>query len=406
MTRVLHVIGGLSSANGGPSWAVPSLCAGLAATGLEVSVATPEGPGEADVSAGTRALTSLGVPLIALPKGASALRALLAEQQVVHVHGAWRPPICRVHMAARQLGVPVVLSPHGSFEPWAIRHKRLKKLIGWYLYQRRNVRHAAVLHAAAELERQSIARLRVANHVAVIPNPVDIPRLTDLPGRSGEVGRRRRALFLARIHPVKGLDLLLEAWFRVKPRGWELVIVGGGDRQHVALVEAQVRRLKLGDVVSFAGHLEGTAKWAQYRASDLFVLPSRSENFGLVVAEALAAETPVIATVAAPWAALPELGCGWSVPVSVEGIATALEQAVGATDEERRQMGVRGRRFVDESFSVATVARATRELYRWVLGEADCAPAFVHLPAGAADLRPRHSEDVISPERRRAREFG
>lgn len=387
MTRVLHVIGGLAAINGGPSWSVPALCRGLAAAGLEVEVATPEGPAEVGLPAGVRALAATGVPLLALPSGGGALHAVIARQRLVHVHGAWRPFVHRVHAAARRLGVPIVSSLHGTLEPWALRHKRVKKLAGWHLYQRRDVWAATALHATAERERQSLLRLGVPNPVAVIPNPVEIPTLSDLPERPRAAERRHRVLFLSRIHSVKGLDLLLEAWSRVRPPAWELIIAGTGEPDYCARLEEQVRRLGLAGEVSFPGHVEGAAKWALYRGSDLFVLPSRSENFGLVVAEALAAETPAISTDAAPWDQLPRLGCGWCVPVSVEAIATALAEAVGVTDEVRTAMGAKGRRFVEASFSVESVARQTQELYRWVLGETADVPAFVHLPARGRSRR-------------------
>lgn len=377
MTRVLHVVEALTGAHGGPSWTVPSLCGGLVAAGFEVSVATALGDAEAGLTVEARALPAAGVRLLALPRDANALRALVAEQQIVHVNGCWRPLVHRVHVAARQGRIPVVLSPHGTLEPWAIRHKRLKKLVAWHLYQRRDVNAAAVLHATAELERESLVSIGAASPIAVIANPVEIPAASELPFRPPVSGRRRRVLFLSRVHEKKGIELLLEAWSRTRPRGWELVIAGSGEPGYCARLEEQVRRLGLGDEVSFVGHLEGSAKWAQYRASELFVLPSRSENFGLVVAEALAAETPVIATEAAPWRAVAELGCGWSVPVSVEGIAAALEQALALTDAERAEMGAKGRRFVAESFSVAAVASATGDLYRWVLGELAEPPGFV-----------------------------
>lgn len=381
MIRVLQVIGGLAGVNGGPSWTVPALCSGLVAAGLEVTVATAQGEAEENLTVEVRALPAAGVRLLALPQDGGALRALAASQQLVHVNGCWRPFVHRVHVAARQAGVPVVLSPHGTLEPWALRHRGLRKLVGWHLYQRRNVLHSAVLHATAERECQGFARLGLSNPVAVIPNPVEIPVLSDLSEHPRAADRRRRALFLSRMHPVKGLDLLLEAWLRVRPPAWELVIAGTGKREYCAGLEEQVRRLGLTGEVSFPGHVEGAAKWALYRSSDLFVLPSRSENFGLVVAEALAAEIPAIATDAAPWSMLPRLGCGWCVPVSVEGIAAALAEAIGATDEVRAAMGAKGRRFVEASFSVEAVARQTRELYRWVLGETADVPTFVYLPA-------------------------
>jgi len=387
VSDVLHIVAGLGAHLGGPSRSVPLLVRALAREGLDVAVATPEGEAESAVSPEAAALAEVGVPRRALPREASEVRRLVGTARLVHVHGCWLPVTHRVHVAAKRAGIPVVLSPRGMLEPWALRHKRLKKLAAWLLYERRDVRNAAVLHATAELERAGLARLGLINPIAVVPNPIEVPALDALPARPRASDRRRRALFLSRIHPKKGIDLLLEAWSKVRPPGWELVIVGTGDRGYCAGLEAQVRQIGLTGEVRFAGHLEGTEKWAQYRASDLFVLPTRSENFGMVVAEALAAETPVIVTDAAPWAALPARGCGWCVPVSAEALAAALEEAVGASDEQREAMGVEGRRFVERSFSPTAVAGEIRDLYRWVLGEVEQVPPFVHLPAAVRRSR-------------------
>ncbi len=381
MSRVLHVVAGLGAQLGGPSRSVPLLVRALAREGVDVAVATPEGDAEAAVSPEAAALAEVGVPRLALPVDASGVRRLVATARLVHVHGCWLPATHRVHVAARRIGTPLVLSPRGMLEPWALRHKRLKKVVAWHLYQRQDVCTSAAVHATAALERENLRRLGVTSPVAVVPNAVELPALSALPARPRGAERRRQLLFLSRLHPKKGLDLLFAAWARVRPVGWDLVVVGTGDPGYRVELEEQARRLGISAAVRFAGHLEGPAKWAQYRASDLFVLPTRSENFGLVVAEALAAETPVIVTDAAPWAALPALGCGWSVPVSVDGIAAALGQAVGITDRQREEMGAKGRLFVDEAFSPAVVARAIHDLYRWVLGEVAEVPSCVRIPA-------------------------
>ncbi len=149
-------------------------------------------------------------------------------------------------------------------------------------------------------------------------------------------------MYLGRNHLLKGLDLLTEAWERVKRDGWRLKLVGPGLP---------------------GGLVEGEEKWRVLRAADVFVLPTRSENFGIVVAEALAAGVPVITTKGAPWAELVSENCGWWVEVGVEPRAEALREAMGLTDEERRAMGENGRRLVERKYKWEAVGARMVEVY-------------------------------------------
>src|SRR5689334_13748741 len=177
--------------------------------------------------------------------------------------------------------------------------------------------------------------------VEVIPNGVDAPRAgARAPGHGLDAARRhRRALFIGRIYPVKGLPMLVEAWARVRPRGWTLRIAGPDEAGHRRGVEREIAEHGLGAGVSVLGPLEGAAKRAALLDSDLFVLPTRSENFGMAIGEALAHAVPVLTTTAAPWHFLDERECGWSVEPSVAGIAAGLR---AATALDRHALRARG----------------------------------------------------------------
>jgi glycosyltransferase involved in cell wall biosynthesis len=159
--------------------------------------------------------------------------------------------------------------------------------------------------------------------------------------------------------------MLVRAWGRVRPEGWDLVIAGPDENGHRREVEAEVERQGLGDMVSFPGPVRGEEKWTLYRESDLFVLPTHSENFGIVVAEALASGVPALTTTGAPWSVLEDESCGWWVDPNVGALTDALSKAVGCTDDERLAMGQRGRALVEEQYSWAEVVSSIREMYRW-----------------------------------------
>jgi glycosyltransferase involved in cell wall biosynthesis len=208
----------------------------------------------------------------------------------------------------------------------------------------------------------------------VLPNGVEVPE--SIVPTTG--GRTRRALFLSRLHPKKGLALLVEAWARVRPEGWELVIAGPDERGHRALIQDRIDAAGLMGEVRFAGAVDDERKWALYMSADLVVLPTRSENFGLVVAEALGAGVPVLTTRGAPWAALERERCGWWVAPTAEGVADGLARATALPDRELRAMGERGRAFVQEAFGWPHVAREMLGVYRWVLG-GGARPACLHV---------------------------
>jgi glycosyltransferase involved in cell wall biosynthesis len=235
------------------------------------------------------------------------------------------------------------------------------------IFQRRDLASAAALIATSAAEYDGIRNLGFRQPVAVIPNGVPseavaLPRAA--PRLTGD--RVRTALFLSRIHPGKGLLNLLRAWSDLAPAGWRLLIAGPDDGGHLADVLDERRRLGLEATVQYVGALDGPAKDAAYRDADLFVLPTFSESFGMVVAEALAHGVPVITTKGAPWADLERFGCGWWVEVGADALGRALRTAIALTDEERRAMGQRGRDYV-RRYDWDEVAGQTAGLYEWIL---------------------------------------
>lgn len=177
----------------------------------------------------------------------------------------------------------------------------------------------------------------------------------------------RTALFLGRIQGKKGLPMLVEAWARVRPVGWRMQVVGPDEDGHLAEVATAVRAAGLSDQWSFEGPFGLEEKRAAFRDAELFILPTHSENFGVVVAEALAAGVPVITTQGAPWQGLRDNRCGWWTEVGVDSIAAALAEACATDSATLREMGHRGREWVERDFGWAGIAKDMLATYAGIL---------------------------------------
>ena len=293
-------------------------------------------------------------------------KLLEIEADILHTHGIWQHPSWAALAWKKRWKRPHVCSVRGMLEPWAWQHHAWKKMPIWHLLEHRNIQSAALLHATSEQEAEALHERGLTAPIAIIPNGVDIP-LTLLPESLSS--SRRTALFLSRVHPKKGLPLLLEAWAKVRPKDWNLHIVGPDESGHRAELERQASVLGLADVVRFSGPLTGENKTQAFCDSQLFILPTHSENFGIAVAEALAHGLPVITTHGAPWRLLEKERCGWWVPVSVEAIAAALENALSSSPEVLVAMGMRGQQAVAKNFAWQGIARKFTDCYLWLLGE-------------------------------------
>lgn len=338
---------------GGPAFSVSQLAVALSNVGVEVGLWAP------DQSAATTPLLPARSSIRRMTGSEAYALDSFGKVDVLHDNGLWLPHNHRLGELAARRNIPRVVSTRGMLEPWAMRHKRRKKSIAWWLYQRRDLKRARCHHTTAEMEARNVQRLGLGVPVCVIPNGVEVPQgcpnAAVVDGNRG--GRRRRALFLGRIYPVKGLPMLVEAWARVRPEGWHLQIAGPDEAGHRSEVEKAVCAAGLGGVVSFTGSVHGQTKHSVFFNADLFVLPTHSESFGMAIAEALAHGLPVLTTTGAPWPLLAERGCGWWVDSTVDGIAEGLRLATSCDSATLQAMGARGRELVAAEFGWERVAK-------------------------------------------------
>lgn len=267
---------------------------------------------------------------------------------------------------AQSCGHKVVLTPHGMLEPWIMqRHYWTRKFPALLLYQKSAVVRAERLHATAESEKENLLALGYNNKISVIANGVDVDSIE----MKTSWKRNKEILFLSRVHVKKGINFLIEAVAELKSElhGYTVRIAGEGEESYINELKRRASDLGIADIIRFEGGVYGDRKWELFRRADLFVLPTHSENFGIVVAEALASGTPVVTTEGTPWSDLHDYGCGWWTAVGTEPMVAALRSFLGLSEEELEAKGRNGRRLVEEKYSERKVAEEFVEMYNNML---------------------------------------
>jgi glycosyltransferase involved in cell wall biosynthesis len=347
---------------GGPAVSVSYLGAALTTMGPRVGLWAPDG--SATVSS---VIPQSNGNLVRLGGRLEDALGEFGQPDIVHDNGLWLPHNHKISILATKLRVPRVVSVRGMLEPWAIRHKRIKKAVAWQLYQRRDLERASFLHSTAESESEAIRAQGLKARIVTIANGTVLPNESLMKRRPRVLGETRKALFLSRLHPKKGLPMLIQAWATLRPVGWRLDIAGPDEGGHRVQIQRLIHDHNLSGIVSLLGPLEGEAKEIAYREADMFVLPTHSENFGLVIAEALSYGLPVLTTRGAPWAELTSARCGWWVDPTVDGVLSGLIDATTATPETLIVMGRRGRKLVAKNYSWEHIAQSFFDAYEKTL---------------------------------------
>ena len=373
--RVLHVIPSLAERSGGPAAAIVPMCRALQAQGIDpVIVTTNEGRPRINTNSEVEC-DGVTVRFFPVQFGASYkysrplatwLDNNVKDFELVHVHAVFNHASVAAARACRRAGVPYVVRPLGTLDPWSMKQKRVRKHLFWYLVAKRLVAASAAVHYTAAAEKSATQAYLRMNHGRVVPLGVNLNGSTYDDSASNyfpELAREPYVLSLSRLHPKKRLDELIDAFRSVKDQRWRLVIAGDGPADYSTFLKEKARG---SERIVFTGWVEGKQKETLMRGASLFVLPSQQENFGLSVVEAMASGVPVLLT--------PQVNLAQEIRIAKAGWVadfSGLKDGLTAAMEDEAERLRRGRCAFEfaKRFSWERVGRDLADLYKDVVSK-------------------------------------
>lgn len=390
--KVLTFITSIDQTKGGPSRSVPIFVRGLAQEKVDITFMFIKSD-----NMNLHALDDTTAKIHILPPNYKKIDLIdfIAKEKfdVIHGQSIWEPLFHQMRIIADKFNIPYILTPRGTLEPWSLQQKKWKKKIARWLYQDKDLSKCSCIYTTAEMEANNIRKLGFSNPLCVIPNGIE----TDgYPCRKDPSIVKKQILFLSRIHPKKGIEILIDAFKNICVKkqefsDWNVIVIGNGENSYIEKLKQRIDSIGLQDKISILPPAFGKRKIQIYHESSIFCLPTYSENFGMVIAEAMSCGVPVITTNGTPWqllngdistmgANLDILGenkrTGWCIDLSVENIEKTLLEAMSLPSDQLYNLGQKGSILIKENFNYHSVAKKNKELYEWILTKKN-KPSFV-----------------------------
>jgi len=378
MIRITHYVNTLDPSHGGVVAHVSDLAVLTQNAGANVTIASPytdPHPANLDYQGGPT-IVDLGTPIVRArllrEHQVQRVLELASKSDITHLHSVWTPANIQIAKALRRNKLPYVVTPHGMLDDWCLSYHPIRKRIFLELFAKKIFANAnGVLYCAAGEQRQS-EKWTGGSTGHVVPAAMDIKLYEDLPGPElarqsiqGAEGEIPIILFLSRINHKKGIEVLIDAAAILASRNREfrVIIAGTGTDAYTAQIKGRVQAKNLNNHIHFAGLVRGKEKISLYQRANLLALPTKQENFGLVLTESLAAKTPVITTRGVD--IYPELeACngGLIVDRTPETFADAIDELI--SDPERcASMGESGRSWVMQALAPDRLADQFMKIY-------------------------------------------
>lgn len=375
--RIAHVISSIDPRTGGPAVAIKGFVSAQKLCGLDVSIVSTYHASDSAAAAEPLRAQGIDVTLIGPSIGklhrhpdiVPKLKEKLATADVVHIHALWEEIQHQGARVCRAIGKPYIIRPCGMLDPWSLAQGALKKKIYMIWRLRKNLNYAEAMHFTAELERDLTAALKLKARSIVEPNGVDLAEFDNPPPKGTfrnqypQLAGRLMVLFMSRIHPKKGLDLLVPAFAKAERRNAMLVIAGPDDAGYRATVEGMARDAGISNEILFTGMLKGEARIAALQDADLFALPSYQENFGIAVVEALAAGCPtIISDQVNIYREVASAEVGAVVPTQIDPLAQQLTRWI-ADESLRGQAAAKAKEFARSRYDWKQIALRWKSHY-------------------------------------------
>ncbi|RJP80454.1 MAG: glycosyltransferase [Desulfobacteraceae bacterium] len=307
------------------------------------------------------------------------IQSIIKKNDIVYVNGIYTHPATIGARCARQAKKPHIVATRNGLDPWMMRIKYIKKMLGFFTYVKTDLLGTDCIHVTAEREMEACIGMGIKGPFTIIPNGIDVSRFAVLPDTNRSeifwpiLKGRKVVLFMSRLSKQKGLDMLIPLWRHIiKKYPDALLVIAGPDYLgYGETVRQMANNSEYSDSILFTGNVEGERKLSLLSRAEIFILPSYSENFGNVVAEAMACSVPVITTRETPWQELDQVGCGCCVPAEENFIRDALDGMLSLNDHERKQMGVRGKKIISEKYTWDIAARKLITVCHAVLNGSD-----------------------------------
>ena len=297
------------------------------------------------------------------------LKYIINDCDIVHIYGIWRPFLIKVFYIAKKLKKKIIISPIGALEPWALEQKKIKKKIAWWLYQKKILNSADIVHVTSNIEAKNLKDKKINSKIKIIGHGINLINDFKLSYKNSLI---KKIIFFSRIHKKKGILELIEAWSNIDDKkNWILEIYGPvSDYPYFKKINKKIFELKLGESILIKNPVfNNIEKEKIFKNADGFILPSKSENFGISIGEALAYGLPVLTTYNTPWKIINEYKAGLVFDFSISSITFNLEKFINLTDEQRYEMGLKSIKLIKDNFLEQKIFIQYQKMYKDLANE-------------------------------------